>query len=364
MLAGGLDALYRAALAAPHEPIIQVDIWRSGVRIVEDMEIASGEVTATLASRVSRVASVVADGAYFDLVSPFSDVLRAYRGLRFGDGSEYVWQVFGGRITDTGLNPQGQLDFNAEDMAGTVVSRGFTVPEQSTTGAIVSDEVVRVISDAVPDALFGTFDPYAVRVPLLTWEHDRASALDEMATAVGSFWYPLANERFVLRRVPWTVDKPSILTLRDGEGGIVLGSSVRRDRRNVFNQVTVTGERLDGSDPVYYTASDTDPTSPTYIGGPFGIQNKLLSLNTPANQDVARGAAFDYLRRSTALTDAWTVECPPDAAIELGDVFDLDVQGRNVFRQVVASIQMPLVVEGSMTLDMRAQVIGGLTDSA
>lgn len=364
MLAGGLDLLYRLALAAGHKPILDVEVWRGSSLVVDALPISTGEVTATLASRVSRVASCVAPGDFYDVVDPFTDTLRCFRGIEMADGSQqYRWQVFGGRLTDAELTPDGMCDINAEDVAGDVVSRAFTIPEQSVVGAIVSDEVVRLISDALPNALFGTFDPYAVRVPTLIWEHDRGSALDEMATAVGSFWYALANERFVMRRVPWTVNKPAVLTLSDGEGGTVLGSTARRDRRNVYNQITVTGERLDGTVPVYATASDDDPTSPTFVGGPFGIRNKLLNLNTPTNQEAARSAAFDYLRRSTSLTEAWNLTCVPDASLELGDVLNLEVQGRTVFKQVVSAIQMPLVVEGTMQVTCRAQVVGSLQDA-
>ena len=33
MLAGGLDVLYREALARPHLVALRVEVWRSGVRI-------------------------------------------------------------------------------------------------------------------------------------------------------------------------------------------------------------------------------------------------------------------------------------------------------------------------------------------
>jgi len=364
MLAGGLDLMYRQALAAGHKPIIELEVWRGSQLLVDFLPVSTGEVTATLASRVSRVASGVAPGSFYDVISPFTDTLRCYRGIEMADGSKtYRWQTFGGRLTDTDLNEEGNCEFSAEDMAGDVISRGFTVPEQSTVNALVSDEVQRIISDALPDALFGTSDSYSIRVPALIWEHDRGQALDEMSTAVGSFWYPLANERFVLRHVPWTVAGDSVLTMRDGDGGTILTSSSRRDRRNVYNQITVTGERLDGTVPVYYTAADDNPASTTFIGGPFGIRNKQLSLNTPTTYEAARSAAFDYLRRTTSLTEAWSFSCVPDAALELGDVLDLEVKGRSVFKQVVDSIQMPMVVEGSMYVSCRAQVVGSLQNA-
>ncbi len=363
MLAGGTDLGYRQALCASHEPIVRVEIWRAGSLLLPDMVINNGNVTATLTSRVSRIASVLSPGYLYDVVSPFSDVMRAYRGLRLGDGTPVEWEVFRGRVGATGLTEDGQLEFESEDLAGAVIANGFTVPENSTVGANVRDEMYRIIADRLPGALFGVSDEYTQRVPAMTWEHDPGQALDEMGTAIGSFWYPLANGRFVVRRVPWTVNIPPVLTLEDGEGGFLLSSAARKDRSRVFNQVTVTGERLDGSAPVYYTASDTDPTSPTYIYGPFGIQNRLINLNTPDNVDAARGAAFDYLRRSTALTESWSFTCPVDGSMELGDVFTLKAQGHIAMRQVVTTIGIPLIAAGAMSVQCRAQVIGELADA-
>lgn len=364
MLTGGLDGLYRAALATPHEPIIRAEVWRGTDRIVDDLPIGNGEVTATLTSRVSRIASLVTYEPFYDEVSPFTDTLRCFRGIRLGDGTPLEWPVFVGRLTDSQLDADGLVTFNAEDNAGAVLENGFTVPENSTVGAGVRDEIQRIISDRFPGALFGPSDEYFQRVPALTWEHDPGQALDEMATAVGSYWYALATGRFVLRRFPWTIDSPAILTLSDGDGGTILSAVPHKDRRGVYNQVTATGERVDGTAPVFYTASDDNPDSLTYVGGPFGIRNKLLTLNTPDNVDVARGAAFDYLRRSTAHVESWTFVSVPDAALELGDVLELHARGRRAPRQVVASISMPLVIEGTMQVSCRAQVVGSLDVTA
>jgi hypothetical protein len=362
MLSGGLDLLYRAALAASHKPIIRVEIWRGGSLLVPDLLVNNGEVTATLTSRVSRVATCVTTGDYYDVISPFTDMMRCYRGIELGDGTPLEWPIFVGRLTDSELTPEGLLDINAEDNAGSVIANGFEFPLDSNVGQNVRDQVYDLISGRLAGATFGTSDEYTLRMPRLTWEHDPGQALDEIATAAGSYWYALANGDFVLRRVPWTIDVPPIIDLYDGDGGTILTSGARKDRRNVYNQVTVTGERLEGSVPVYDTQSDESPASPTYINGPFGIRNKLLSLNTPTSFDAARSAAFSYLKRSTALTEAWSFTCTPDAALELGDVLTLHAQGRVSSRQVVASISVPLVVEGSMAVQCRAQVIGGSLD--
>jgi hypothetical protein len=183
-----------------------------------------------------------------------------------------------------------------------------------------------------------------------------------MGTAVGAFWYALAGGEFVIRRVPWTVPGDPVVTFADGPEGAVIESEAIRSRDEVFNSITVTGERTDGTDPVFYTARDENPSSPTFVGGPFGVRNKLVRLRTPGTQATAKGAADDFLRRTTALVESWSFTCPPDASLELGDVVGLAVRGRTGIVQVVESFTMPMDVAGIMRVDCRSQVIGLLDD--
>lgn len=365
MLPGGTDPTYRAALTAGHAPYIRVDVWRAGVRIAENLAYADGSVHATLTSRVSRTLDLTVHETLYpynpeDLLAPFGNELRAYRGIRFADGHQYVWQVFRGRITDARLDEQGTVNIQAADRAADVESARFEVPENAVFGATIPSEFQRLVSDALPDAQFGDSDTFAERMPQESWEHDRAAALDEMSTAVGAFWYPLADGQFVLRRVPWTVPGDPVITLADGTGGAIFSSQAARAREGIFNSVTVTGERADGTAPVSYTARDNNPLSPTWVGGPFGVRNKQVQLQTPQTSDSARGAAQDYLRRTTALTEQWGWSCAPDAALELGDIVRLDVRERVGIVQVVAEFTMPLGFTQPMTVRGRSQVIGTL----
>jgi hypothetical protein len=366
MLEGGTDLLYRQALASGFEPLLEVQVWRENEQLEDDLIIMSGGVSATLTSRVSRTCTltlhedlypVESDG----LLNPYTDRLKIYSGIRFADGEEYRWQVFGGRITRVQMNSgQGTCTVEASDRAYEVLGAAFSKPENSTFGANVLTEFKRLVSDGVPDAFFGTSDSFFETMPRLTWEHDRSQALDEIATSCGAFWYPLADEQFVLRRYPWTVPGDPVITFYDDDDGTITTSTVTRDRTNIFNQITVTGERLDGTAPVYGTVSDLNPSSATYTLGPFGIQNKLIKLNTPAIQDTAIDAANAYLRRTTALTEFWSFTCVPDASLELGDVITINAMGRTNVRQVVASMNIPLGVSGDMGVTCRAQVIGEL----
>lgn len=364
MLTGGLDLMYRNALATSHEAFIQVDVL-DGLRnpLVEDLAILGGAVSATLTSRVSRQCDItVTEDLYpyeaAELLAPYGNIIRAWRGIQFADGTRFRWIVFIGRIQETTLEADGTCNVSASDFATEIVDAKFLTPQNSTPGVSVTQQMLSLISEGYEQADFGTSDVSSVPVAPLTWQTDRASALDELGTSIGFFWYPLANGDFVLRQYPWTVQATPVVTYSDDEGGSIVSSQATRTREGIYNSLTVTGERLNGDAAVYAIAQDTNPASPTDVNGPFGLRHLLLRLQTPGTQGAAQGAANDNLRRLISLTDTWSWEMTPDAALELGDTVLLNVRGRPPITQVVASMRIPLDLSGMMAVEGRAQVVG------
>lgn len=375
MLTGGIDPLYRELLATGVRRYSRVDVLDGNGNPLEipaeftddtgGLIFESGAVSATLNSRVTRNLSVtIPQGMYpalpSGLLAPYGNRLRVTSGIELGDGNlRYTWTVFTGRIQKPLLAPDGRVLVQAADRANEVIENGFVVPTSSQLGYTVNSEVVRLISDALVDAVFGVSDSFALTVPLLTWNTDRGNALDEMATSVGAFWYALANGSFVLRRYPWAVTASPVVTISDGPDGIMAGSPTR-DRQDVWNSITVTGERTDGTVPVVAFAEDNNPASPTYVRGTFGRRHKTINLQTPATQGAAQTAANEYLKRSVALQETWSWEQTPDAALELGDVVSLSAYNRTGIIQVVSGFTLPLEVDGTMAIQAHAQVIGAL----
>lgn len=376
MLPGGLDPFYRRALAAPHEEYVLVEVLDGNGDVLPLprrnrapdgglLFLDGSSVNATLTSRVSRTCTLVVDESLYpvlagDLLAPYGNRLRVTRGIRFADGRVYAWIVFTGRIQQPVLAPDGTCVVPAADRALEVAEAGFVVPQNSQPGATVTNEFHRLVSDALTDATFGASDIFVLPVPALSWESDRAGALEEISTSVGAFWYPLANGDFVQRRYAWTVAGAPIVTLSDGQGGLIMGSP-SRDRDGVYNSISVSGERADGSTPVFAFAEDTNPESPTYVNGSFGRRNQHLRLQTPTTQGAAQSAANDWLRRSIGLFETWQWTQPVDAALELGDVVSIDAYGRAGNIQVVAAFSIPLTTAGMMTVQGHAQIVGGLT---
>lgn len=375
MLTGGLEPMYREALAASHTSYTLVEVLDGNQNTLEilpqyqgdaparGLVFINGSVDATLTSRISRNLSMtVPEGLYpyqpGELLAPYGNMIRCWRGIQYGDNTHAAWVTFVGRIQQALLNEDGTCSIQAADFAADVLENKFIRPENSQPTNTVSEEVVRLITDGFPQADFGLVEQFPDPVRSRTWQLDRGQALDEMGTAVGAYWYPLADGRFTLRRYPWTVFSEPVVTYADhGDLGVVEGSRAVRSRSDVYNSLTVTGERLNGDPAVYATAADNNPASPTYVGGNFGRRHQLLRLQTPGTDGAAQGAANENLQRLISLNDVWGWTMPTDAALELGDTVGLEVHDQVGIVQVVASMRIPLGL-GSMQVTGRSRVAG------
>jgi len=362
MLAGGTNAGYRALLASAYTPGTRIEVWRSGARIdsygAAGLPFSEGSLSATLQSQVTRQLSITVDESLFpvlttDLLAPYGNELRVFQSVKGGAAIPYVWQTFRGRINDCTLSDSGTVSVGCLDRAADVNDAGFQGPENSTVGANISAEFRRLVSEGVLDATFGTFDDFSSLTPALTWEWDRGSACDDLATAGGCFWYALANGDYVLRFVPWSINQTPLLTLSDGEGGSLHSAVPTLSRENVFNQVTVAAERADGTAPTFASASDDDPNSPTFIGGPFGVKSKLVPTQATITQSQTVELARVSLSQAKALRQTWAIEMPADPSIELGDTFTISARNLPPQIQVVSSFTLPLLA-GAMTIQLRA----------
>jgi hypothetical protein len=367
MQPGGLSLTHINALSGSHAQFTQVDVWRGGQRVATDIEFDDGSISATLTTGITRECDLVVPLSLYpvdadDLLNPYTDYLKIFGGVVLGDGMRLSWPLFRGRIQTIDKNGQGRVDLHASDRCAEIDENKFLKPESSVVGANVLTETQRVIRDGVNDANFGDCDSYTEVMPQLTWEHERGEALDEIAVAVGSFWYCLADGDFVLRRVPWVVDTTPIGVYAEAPvlaAGELLADEISRNRRRdtVFNSVTATGERADGSAPVYATVEDNNPASATYVDGPMGRRNKLLQLRTPQTVQTCTDAARSYMRRSTGRFETISSLQARNCALELGDCFTLrDQLGELV--QVVAGYDLPLRSDQQMSVQWRSLVVG------
>lgn len=371
--AGGLDAQYRDAISRPHTAYNRVDVLaRDGTVLQSDLDFIDGSVNATLSSRVARTINLSVDRSLFPvtasgdvdvggLLAPFGNRLAAYRGIRYGDNSLAIFPVFYGRIETVAVSRSGQMSVTGADLAADVVDAKFETPASSVPTNTITQEFKRLVRGALDDATFGTSDPTAALVAPLTWQEDRAQALDDMSSTVGMLWYPLADGSFVQRLAPWSV--PGLtpqLTLTDGTN-LAAGSSgqlsdwtITISRVGIYNSTVYTSERQDGTAPVYAIVHDLDPDSPTYYLGDFGKKPYLVQNQAALTQNQCLVAASVLLKQAKSVTQTWSpVTIVPDASLELGDLVQCISQD-GVSKQVINGFTLPLRETGPMSLSLHA----------
>ncbi|HWO60949.1 MAG TPA: hypothetical protein VNO31_13050, partial [Umezawaea sp.] len=237
----------------------------------------------------------------------------------------------------------------------------FETPQSSVPTNTITTEFRRLITGALPDAVFGVSDLTGVKIPPIAWQSDRAQALDDMSATVAMLWYPLADGSFVQRLTPWTnPGQTAQLTLTDGTGltpgalGAVADWTITVSRTGVYNSVIFTSERQDGTAPVHAIVRDLDPASPTYYLGNFGRKPLLIQNQSALTQSQCVQAATNTLKSATAITQTWDpVSIVPDASIELGDLVQGEAEGASS-TQVIAGFTLPLRETGDMSLSLRA----------
>lgn len=371
--AGGLDAQYRDALVRPHNVYNRVDVLaRDGTVLYSGLPFIDGSVRATLNSRVARVLSLTVDRSWFPLqtngsidtsglLTPFGNRLRAYRGITYGDGSLATFPVFYGRIEQVQMARAGNLSLSANDLAADVVDAHFESPQSSVPANTISTEFRRLVRDALPDAVFGTSDLTGTKIAPLTWQSDRAQALDDMSATISMLWYPLADGSFVQRLTPWTnPGQTAQITLTDGTNaapganGAVADWTITVSRTGVYNSVVFASERQDGTAPVHAIARDLFATSPTYYLGNFGRKPLLIQNQAAMTQSQCLSAAQSALKVATAITQTWDpLSIVPDASLELGDLVSVQAEGAASV-QAVVGFTLPLRETGDMSLNLRA----------
>ena len=369
---GGLNARYRDAVGRSHTALIRVDVCDYlGKVILADVPIIDGTVTGTLQNRVSRTIALTLDGSYMPAVingvadpsapfAPYGNLIKAYRGILYGDGSSMVFPAFVGRIDSVSRRRGGDCQVVGSDLAAAVIGATFETAESSVAANSISEEFVRLVREGLPTAVFGTSDVTASVIGQLTWEWDRGKALDDMSTAAGMLWYPRADGSFVQRFIPWTrAGRTPAVTLTDNSGPLygdplVTDYTITVSRVGVNNGVVFTSQRQDGTNPTFAIVHDLDPTSPTYYLGPFGRQPMLIQNQAALSQSQCLYAAQTALKQARALTlTAQPVSIIPDASLELGDLFMLAADGIST-QQVIVGFSLPLREVGTMGLTVRA----------
>jgi hypothetical protein len=351
--------------------VARVDAYYNGVLTASNLPFTDGSVTIDRGSKTRRSLSLsVSSPKYLpwtatDTLAAYGQQLVVSRGIRFSSGAE-EWVPLGTfRINEpSGDVHLGPVTITGASMECAISDDKFQAPTTTRGYGGCVDAITALIRQTLPDAVIvnltsGARNPTCA---VATWDAggDRWDAVVQIALAMQAEIYVDAQNRFVITDLPDVVNGTVAWDIAEGEGGTLMSAARAMPRTAVCNAVMASGENSSsGAAPVSGVARDTDPTSPTRWGGPFGKVTKFVSsaLWVTAADCVANA---QYLLFDAIAPNVQTsINSLPNPALEGNDIIRLAYVGRKE-RYLVQSLTVPLTADGSFALALR----GGKDDSS
>lgn len=346
--------------------------WSLGGVDWHECVFAGGDVKADASSQVRWSCSLTLSGVEIGkaALSPFGTQLRVFSGMVL-DVDDVEWVPLGvyrvKTVHRSGVLRDGApslVEVTGQSLESVVIADRFTTPHtfRSQDGR---DLLVRLIHDSLPDASVQWRIEDTTLVPDLIVERERWAIIDgdrdakSIARALGGRVYCDGRGVFVAAPTPSLQDTP-VWTLDVGDGGVLVEPSEDLSDEGVYNVVVASGAAEEtGSDgksvpPVGPAIiEDGDPSSPTYVGGPFGHVPRFYSSPLLRSQGMCAKAAASLLAQNLGLRQTVTLQTVVNFALEVGDVVQARMPDGSMASHVIDSITYPLG-GGVMDLSTRA----------
>jgi hypothetical protein len=124
------------------------------------------------------------------------------------------------------------------------------------------------------------------------------------------YWSMQAIDRN--QAVAWAIDA--------GDTGVMLTGQDVLSGEKTRNSIVVFSEQSDGTPPIWVSAKDNTPTSPTYVGGPFG--ERTFRRNSGFLRDIVsmQALANQLLAEKSLLSRQSQFSIPPAPHLDALDV--------------------------------------------
>jgi hypothetical protein len=353
-----VTATFSAALRQSHTVVTQVDAYLSGSLIASDMPIIAGSVSVNSGTGVRRTLDLtIADRSLWTTLDVIGVELRPYRGIRYpsGDLELVPLGVFSLDAQQMSVGPDGGIQVqSAPDRWANVQRAAFEQPTSSVATNLIKTEISRLVTGAVPDITVTNTATSTVTAGPLVWDTDRAGAAADLATSIGAEAYFDVTGNLVIADAPLLGQTPA-WTVDASPSGVLLSGDRVRDRARTYNVVVAYPSSLSGASPYApVVVADTDPTSRTYVGGPFG--RVPFRYTTPAMTTSAQAlvAATALLNRVKAVNAQLNVTAVVHPGLDRGDVITVLTPDGSTERHLVDAVTIPLDVAGTQQITTRS----------
>lgn len=367
------------AMKQSHKIATRVEVLELGNVIHEDLTIEQGFVRADANNEVRRSCTVrlkdpkgeLVPETARELLHPASaHELKVYRGIQYTDSTEDlvpqgVFRISKLTVDDSGEDLSMQIDGYDRSRS---IARTKLLKDYGIAAGLSYNRAIRLLLDApyyqgfVSQKLDFEFDfevtEYTTTTQFFTTGWDPWKQAVQMASAIGMDLFFDQEGRCVLRSVPDPTGDPDWI-YEEGPENTALYYNRTLDDDEAINFVIVLGQG--GSFGSRGDARDLDPTSATYVYGPYGIVSITLQKDEIKTDSQARAAALGELRRRMGIVEGLRYISTVNPALDVGDVV-LHTRPRSKLQDrkyVLDVVQIPLEPEQPMNCVARERRLVG-----
>jgi hypothetical protein len=286
-----------------------------------------------------------------DLLAPYGNELRLWRGVDFQDGTDPEYVPIGTFVMTKVEGDYPTLTVTGKDRMFLVQEARPESALKINRGLVYSDVLEDLLRDRLPPWVDLEIAPSDETTPTLLYDmaEDMAEKCHEMAQSLGHMLYmdPMGVGRTVPE--PEVEDAMIVATYVEEEGGRLLKVRKVLDTEQTKNVVVATGDSTDAGG-VRGVAYDDNPRSPTYAGEPgqpskFGRRPYFHTSPLYTSAGMAASGARTILQRVIGLGQELTFEGLPNPAHEAGDHVLVDRPVAGVTSEVHVLDEFPVHLE-------------------
>lgn len=358
-----LSAQAQVALTESHGMAARARIYSPLYGELE-LPIAGGSVDADSGRQVRRTGTVFADPSLWpqspqSLLAPYGAEMLVEYGIALRSGNLEWVPVCRASLDDAQrqrpFKSSADVEVKLVDRAARVAEDRLAIPSQTRTGFSAVAEIIRLVQEVLPstqvtDTTGVSTAAAVIDIPRERWDE----GVERLADSIGAEAFFDAAGRLVIRLQP-TLSDQIVWYARTKNFSTLVGAKDRLTREGVYNRFAVTGQRSDGTPPVYAVAEDTDPTSPTYINGPFGRKTYTYTSALITTVPQAQTTANALLARVRGAGVQTTFDALVNPALEPGDIVgEMADDGTLLQRLILDKISIPLDPKGTQALASRS----------
>lgn len=360
------SATAQQTLTASHSINVRAAAITAALGIQKNLPVAGGSVTVDGTSQVRRAATItIADPTLWpanplDMLSPLGSELSIEYGIVIpGLPTEWIPLIRGGiskAARTIPVDSSGGVTLSIVDRSARVAEDRLLAPMQVGGGSTtVVQAITTLVQDAFPAVVVVDLTGSSAIAPVLDIDKDRWAAVEQLADSIAAEAFFDQRGQLVVRPQPTLAD-PTVWVVATGDGGVMVKRSDQQTRDLVYNAVVASGARTDGTPPVTVTVTDSDPSSPTYWGGPFGKKARFYASPLLLTTLQATSAGQALLERVKGMQASVDLEALCNPGLEAGDVV-LVKGARTREAHILDKFTVPLDPRTTQQLSTRSKVL-------